>query len=127
MSLVRRRPGGTVAALVARGLAGLLHWWTFCGLSIGAAGQVGNVAALRTRRMAGGAGVTSVGLRRRSPPLIPMTEGASLTRSGATVGEPRPSARNPAPFPSGEGVTAKAVTDRESLAGSASRLALCEA
>ena len=27
-------------------------------------------------------------------------------RSGATVGEPRPSARNQAPFPSGEGVTA---------------------
>ena len=42
-------------------------------------------------------------------------------RSGATVGEPRPSATNPAPFPSGEGVTAKAVTDGESLACSASR------
>ena len=41
------------------------------------------------------------------------------TRSGATVGEPRPSARmkrGEAPFPGGEGVTAKAVTDRGSLA-----------
>ena len=48
-------------------------------------------------------------------------------RSGATVGEPRPSSRNQAPFPSGEGVTAKAVTDRENPACSASRLARCEA
>ena len=44
-------------------------------------------------------------------------------RSGATAGEPRPSATNPAPFPSGEGVAAKAVTDRENLACSASRRA----
>ena len=47
------------------------------------------------------------------------------TRSGATVGEPRPSARNPAPFPGGEGVTAVAVTDRGSPACTASRRALC--
>ena len=44
-------------------------------------------------------------------------------RSGATAGEPRPSETNPAPFPSGEGVTAVAVTDRGSSACSASRRA----
>ena len=57
----------------------------------------------------------------------PYVGGRKHGRSGATAGEPRPSATNPAPFPSGEGVAAKAVTDRESLACSASRLARCEA
>ena len=49
-------------------------------------------------------------------------------RSGATVGEPRPSARmkrGEAPFPGGEGVTAVAVTDRGSPACTASRRACC--
>ena len=50
-----------------------------------------------------------------------------MGEAGATVGEPRPSARNQESFPGGEGVTAVAVTDRGSLAYTASRLALCEA
>ena len=49
--------------------------------------------------------------------------GRNPTRSGATVGESRPSSHNQAPFPSGEGVTAAAVTDRENPACSASRRA----
>ena len=58
------------------------------------------------RCMAGGARAASVGLRRRSPPPSTMTERTIPTRSGATVGEPRPSARNKKAFPGGEGVTA---------------------
>ena len=85
----------------------------------------GTPARPRPPPMAGGAAVTSVGLRRRSPPLSTEAERATLTRSGATVGEPRPSAPTPAPFPSGEGVTANAVTDGESLACSASRRTRC--
>lgn len=73
--------------------------------------------------MAGGAGVASVGLRRRSPPSPTMTGRITLTRSGATVGELRPSATKPAPFPGGEGGTAATVTDRWSPACSASRRA----
>ena len=118
MSVIRRRPGGTGGPPSLRA-----RWWacqgvdTACGLT------------RKTRHgslqwyMTGGAGVASVGLRRRSPPLSTMAERASLTRSGATAGEPRPSATTPAPFPGGEGVTAKAVTDRGSLACFASRRA----
>ena len=94
------------AALAVRGLVGLsgVTWL---------AGWCGGADQERCGSlywyMAGGAGVASVGLRRRSPPLSTMAECATLTRSGATAGEPRPSARTKrgeAPFPGGEGVTA---------------------
>ena len=74
----------------------------------------------------------SHGRRRRSNLRRPPQEVAAsldhdgahnVTRSGATVGEPRPSACNKKAFPGGEGVTAVAVTDRGSLACSASRRA----
>ena len=88
----------------------------------------GCAAPRHIRCMAGGARVASVCFRRRSPPLTPKAERTPPTRSGATVGEPRPSARTKrgeARFPGGEGVTAKAVTDRGSLAWSASRRTRC--
>ena len=101
MFVARWRPGGTGGPPSLRGGVWACQGGdTTCGLT----SQEWRGSPQRC--MAGGARVTSVGLRRRSPPLAPMTEGASLTRSGATVGEPRPSARNQAPFPSGEGVTA---------------------
>ena len=103
MSLVRWRPGGTVAALVVRGMVGLSGVPQLVGWR-GGTGREWSGSPHRC--MAGGARAASVGLRRRSPPPSTMTERATLTRSGATVGEPRPSSRNPAPFPGGEGVTA---------------------
>ena len=67
------------AALAVRGLVGLsgVTWL---------AGWCGGADQERCGSlywyMAGGAGVASVGLRRRSPPLAPMTEGASMGEAG---------------------------------------------
>ena len=91
------------AALVVRGVVGLSGVPQLVGWR-GGTGREWSGSPHRC--MAGGARAASVGLRRRSPPPSTMTERATLTRSGATVGEPRPSSRNPAPFPGGEGVTA---------------------
>ena len=91
------------AALVARKMVGL------SGVSqlVGWRGGTGREWSGSPHRcMAGGARAASVGLRRRSPPPSTMTERTIPTRSGATVGEPRPSARNKKAFPGGEGVTA---------------------
>ena len=87
------------AALVARGVVSLSGVSRLVGW-LGGTGQ--EWCGSPHWYMAGGAGVTSVGLRRRSPPLSTKAEGATLTRSGATVGEPRPSANNPVPSPEGK-------------------------
>ena len=126
------------AATRSCGARGPLPPWTPFAVMVGLYGRFcpchsmdhryGTPAICRPRSMAGGASVTSAGLRRRSPPPSIKAENAPLTRSRATAGEPRPSAttkRGEAPFPSGEGVTAVAVTDRESLACSASRRTCC--
>ena len=110
------------AALVARGVVGLgcaerarllvqLPEQTRCGLPVARHGRR-SLSNLRRPPQEVAASCPCKGTRKHG-------------RSGATVGEPRPSATNKKSFPGGEGVTAIAVTDRGSPACSASRCARC--
>ena len=96
MSLVRWRPGGTVAALVVRGMVGLSGVPQLVGWR-GGTGREWSGSPHRC--MAGGARAASVGLRRRSPPLSTKAEGASMGDAGRPQGSParaRPT-KNPSP------------------------------
>ena len=61
-----------------------------------------NPAKPRPPSMAGGACVTSVGLRRRSPPLAPMSEGASMGEAGRPQGSPARARPTQPPSPAGK-------------------------